>query len=573
MRKKRSLIILIFFSIILFTSAGFYTFFGPAPLENRKFNAYTEKFFCQEVSGNTISLHYTLKDPSQYDIEEAPVTFGQYSADSDAMCAAVENALALLGSHKRSKLSKENQLTYDVLESYLTSSLEQFQYALYEEPLAPLTGTQAQLPILLSEFRFYDKEDVDIYLKLLAQTPEYFQSILAFEQEKSKQGLFMSESRADTIITECETFINLQANNYLYSSFESRIDDLHLSEGDKAVYIKKNEDYIAQYLLPAYKELKDGLQKLRTTGTNNGGLCNLPKGSHYYEAVVNTETGSSRSIPELQKLTRNQITEDFTMLQKTITSSADMDTTQKITLKDSNPVSILSSLQSKLKGIFPKPPKVNTEIKYVEKSMEEYLSPAFYMIPAIDSTKDNVIYLNSGHMPDDLSLYTTLAHEGYPGHLYQTVYFANQDPVPIRSILNFGGYVEGWATYTEMLSYYFAPIEKDQAAIMQRNTSILLGLYALADMGIHYDGWSLMDTVAFFQDFGITDTQAIEEIYNLILSDPANYLKYYIGYVEFLELKKEAINKWGDNFSQERFHKAVLNVGPAPFDLVREYIF
>lgn len=291
------------------------------------------------------------------------------------MCAAVENALALLGSHKRSKLSKENQLTYDVLESYLTSSLEQFQYALYEEPLAPLTGTQAQLPILLSEFRFYDKEDVDIYLKLLAQTPEYFQSILAFEQEKSKQGLFMSESRADTIITECETFINLQANNYLYSSFESRIDDLHLSEGDKAVYIKKNEDYIAQYLLPAYKELKDGLQKLRTTGTNNGGLCNLPKGAHYYEAVVNTETGSSRSIPELQKLTRNQITEDFTMLQKTITSSADMDTTQKITLKDSNPVSILSSLQSKLKGIFPKPPKVNTEIKYVEKIHGGILKP------------------------------------------------------------------------------------------------------------------------------------------------------------------------------------------------------
>ena len=53
--------------------------------------------------------------------------------------------------------------------------------------------------------------------------------------------------------------------------------------------------------------------------------------------------------------------------------------------------------------------------------MEEYLSPAFYMVPAIDSTKNNVIYINQGHMPDDISLFTTLAHEGYPGHLYQTV--------------------------------------------------------------------------------------------------------------------------------------------------------
>lgn len=195
------------------------------------------------------------------------------------------------------------------------------------------------------------------------------------------------------------------------------------------------------------------------------------------------------------------------------------------------------------------------------------------MIPAIDNAKENVIYLNPGHMPDDLSLFTTLAHEGYPGHLYQTVYFNAAQPDPIRSLLNFDGYTEGWATYSEMLSYYFAPIEKEQATLMQRNNSVLLGLYALADMGIHYDGWTLLDTVSFFRSYGITDTEAIEEIYDLILSDPANYLKYYIGYVEFLELKKEAIEKWGKDFSQERFHQAVLDVGPAPFELIREYIF
>ena len=104
---------------------------------------------------------------------------------------------------------------------------------------------------------------------------------------------------------------------------------------------------------------------------------------------------------------------------------------------------------------------------------------------------------------------------------------------------------------------------------MQKNTSILLGLYALADMGIHYDGWSLSDTASFFRDYGITDAQAISEIYGLIVSDPANYLKYYIGYLEFLELKKYAIEKWGDKFTQERFHKIILETGPAPFKILR----
>ena len=63
--------------------------------------------------------------------------------------------------------------------------------------------------------------------------------------------------------------------------------------------------------------------------------------------------------------------------------------------------------------------------------MEEYLSPAFYMIPAIDNTSENVIYINKGHITDNLSLFTTFAHEGYPGHLYQNVYYASLHPNPI----------------------------------------------------------------------------------------------------------------------------------------------
>ena len=161
----------------------------------------------------------------------------------------------------------------------------------------------------------------------------------------------------------------------------------------------------------------------------------------------------------------------------------------------------------------------------------------------------------------------------YPGHLYQNVYYASLHPDPIRCVLNYGGYTEGWATYSEMMSYYFSTLTKEQATLFQRNSSVILGLYALADMGIHYDGWKLADAAAFFHTYGITDDATIEDIYDLIIADPANYLKYYIGYLEFLELKKNAVDKWGDNFTQMRFHKAVLDVGPASFDVIQKYVF
>ncbi|MEE0736091.1 MAG: DUF885 domain-containing protein [Lachnospiraceae bacterium] len=579
--KKRTLGILLTFSILLLLGTFFYSQHHTSQTEDQRFENYTDQLFRQELSGNTLSLHYTLKNPATYNIVNSSVSLGTYQTDTSNLSASLENSLSLLHSYDKTKLSKRNQATYEILENHLSYSLKSSQYLLYEEPLASLTGAQAQLPILLSEYQFYTKQDVDTYLALLAETPEYFASILDFEEEKAKHGLFMSKPQADAIIDECETFINLQNNNFLYSSFEQRLQTLNLPKKEKDAYVEKNVDSIKQYVYPAYEQLMQGLHELKNSGTNSGGLCHLPEGDKYYELLTAIETGSSRSIPELQELTKKHIAEDLASIQKTLSSlstetpspSSDLFKSQGVVLEDSNPASILSSLRGNLSGHFPAPPNVNVQIKYVSQEMQNFLSPAFYLIPALDNTEENIIYINNGHISDDLSLYTTLAHEGYPGHLYQTTYFASKNPSPIRHLLDCGGYTEGWATYSEMLSYYFAPIKKTQATLMQKNSSILLGLYALADMGIHYDGWSLLDTTTFFRGYGITDTKAIEEIYQLILSDPANYLKYYIGYVEFLELKKEAMTLWGKEFTQERFHKAVLDMGPAPFDLIRKYIF
>lgn len=579
--KKRTLGILLTFSILLLLGTFFYSQHHTSQTEDQRFENYTDQLFRQELSGNTLSLHYTLKNPATYNIVNSSVSLGTYQTDTSNLSASLENSLSLLHSYDKAKLSKRNQATYEILENHLSYSLKSSQYLLYEEPLASLTGAQAQLPILLSEYQFYTKQDVDTYLALLAETPEYFASILDFEEEKAKHGLFMSKPQADAIIDECETFINLQNNNFLYSSFDQRLQTLNLPKKEKDAYVEKNVDSVKQYVYPAYEQLMQGLHQLKNSGTNSGGLCHLPEGDKYYELLTAIETGSSRSIPELQELTKKHIAEDLASIQKTLSSlstetpspSSDLFKSQGVVLEDSNPASILSSLRGNLSGHFPTPPNVNVQIKYVSQEMQNFLSPAFYLIPALDNTEENIIYINNGHISDDLSLYTTLAHEGYPGHLYQTTYFANKNPSPIRHLLDCGGYTEGWATYSEMLSYYFAPIKKAQATLMQKNSSILLGLYALADMGIHYDGWSLLDTTTFFRGYGITDTKAIEEIYQLILSDPANYLKYYIGYVEFLELKKEAMTLWGKEFTQERFHKAVLDMGPAPFDLIRKYIF
>jgi len=45
-----------------------------------------------------------------------------------------------------------------------------------------------------------------------------------------------------------------------------------------------------------------------------------------------------------------------------------------------------------------------------------------------------------------------------------------------------------------------------------------------------------------------------------------------VGYVEILELKKDYMKQQGEDFSQKEFHKELLEVGPAPFEVVRKYM-
>ena len=573
-RKKIFLILPCCLLVILISFLSGNAFWSSLHAESsdRQFRTFTRSLFQTEVSANTISLHYTLRSPSDYGIADIPATYGSLSSDPIAAKASVRNVLSSLQEFDPDTLSSENALTFKILDTYLKNASTGTDYLLYQEPLGSVSGIHTQLPVLLSEYSFYDTQDVETYLALLKETPSYFDSVIRFEQKKAASGLFMPDYQADSVLDTCQSFIDMGKENYLVSTFNERIASLDLLHGNKKdSFQKENMKLVTEEIYPAYQNLITAIKSLKGKGMNEQGLSHFPYGKKYYEYLVRQTTGCNESISRLRLMTRAQILEDLSAMQK-ILFPADAALTKASVLEQTSPDSMLDDLRSKITDTFPKIPDVDFQVKYVPESMQDYLSPAFYMIPAIDNLTENVIYINNGQTASGLNLYTTLAHEGYPGHLYQTVYFSASEPDPIRSILDFGGYVEGWATYAEMMSYYLAPLPKTEASLLQKNNSVILGLYALADMGIHYDGWSVTDTVRFFSDYGINDPNAVQSVYKLIIGSPANYLKYYIGYLKFYELKKEMADALGNQFSQKEFHRAVLDVGPAPFEIVYDEV-
>ena len=249
----------------------------------QEFDQFTEDLFLENVDSDTISLHYVLADPAALGITDVPITFGEMSAASyQEAVQSIKDSRAKLSAFSYELLSGDQQLTYDILMSYLTTELASEKYELYAESLGPTTGIQAQLPVLLAEYTFYTVNDIDVYLKLLEKLPDYFSSILDFEKRKSEAGLFFSDETADGVIESCDNFIEDPENNYLIEVFNDKIDERSdLTDEQKADYKAQNQERIEKFVIPAYRLLSEGLQALKGTGTNDKGLAGLPDGANY----------------------------------------------------------------------------------------------------------------------------------------------------------------------------------------------------------------------------------------------------------------------------------------------------
>lgn len=539
------------------------------------FDSFLNSLFCSEVASNSINLHFSLADPESYGITDAPITLGNLSdkAVSESH-AEMENTLSCLKKFDYSILTTAQQLTYDVLSDYLQTQLQAAGLRLYDEILRPSTGIQSQLPVLYEEYKFYDADDVDDYLELISLTENYFSQIIRFEQQKAKAGLFMSDFACKTIISQCTDFIANPNGHYLIETFNHKIEQLEvLSDAERENYITKNEALVKEHVLPAYEQLAAALKDLLGKGTNEKGLCYLDRGTEFYEYLVYYDTGSPSDIPQIKKMIEKQ---RLTDLNAAAMLSAENPNVWKecnaVSLTAVDAISTLNTLQEQMKKQFPDPPDTEFTVSYIDECMEAYMAPAFYITAPLDDYSRNAIFINASTDNTTMRYFTTLAHEGFPGHLYQTVMSYDAGLTPVRCTLNYPGYVEGWATYVEMLSYQYAGLKEDVAEMLMHNQSALLSLYASTDIGIHYEGWSYEDMLLFWSNYGISDADALREVYELIVEEPAHYLKYYVGYLEFLRLKEAARETYGSNYSDKAFHEAVLKIGPAPFAIVEKYL-
>jgi uncharacterized protein (DUF885 family) len=572
LKKHRMLSVGIFLAAVL--SIIYAAILSPAGKSTGSFSEFCTTLFREEMKSNTMNLHFTLKDPKAAGIDSYEITLGSLSGDSPHNQARQLKKLSEeLKKYSHRSLKGKDRLTCRLLSDYISRQQNLAAYPYYDEPLTPSGGVTSQLPVLLAEYTFRNTRDIKDYLGLLSQMDTYFLGILDYEQKKADAGLFMSDEACLKVIEGCEVFTEHPDDNFLIDTFSNRLNAMDgLTDTQKNAYLKQHSKVLSDHVIPAYSQMIKGLTMLLGRGHNNWGLCNFPEGKAYYEAVVSADTGCDDSVEDLFSQIAKARREDLTFCQNLLEKNpklASQSPKPDAALKEEN--AMLSRLQKEILTDFPAPPQTEVEICHVDPALSEYLAPAFYITAPIDDISHNRIYINDAKNDTDIYYFTTLAHEGYPGHLYQTICTSSYGAPEVLSLLNYPGYTEGWATYTEMQSFYYAGLDPDLASLLQHNQAATLSLYATADIGIHYFGWEKEKIAAFWSEYGVDDTATVKRITDLILEEPGNYLKYYVGYLKFRQMREQFALE-NKSFSVSAFHEAILRTGPSPFSVLEETV-
>lgn len=572
------------------------------PSEEPSFSAFLNEFFQDYATTDSLSLHYTVADPEGLKIEPQPVSLGHFSEEAlRETNQTTRDYLNRLYNFSRDSLNDSDRLTYDLLEYALGNSVNTEQTLLYNSPLGPSTGLQTQLPILLAEYRFSCIEDVENYFLLLEDLPRYFSELCTFEEARSAAGTQACEEVLSRILLQCNSFVEDPGNNFLIESFRDRLTALPaLSSTQIADLCIRNQKLVFTKVIPAYETLIETLEKLIDPSIPATGLASYPDGAAYYETLVRSNTGSDKNMAELEQmledaLAKNMLTmmtlyesealrtelehyQSYGLTAKpevdsaipNIPSSASIPDVQNTPASTEYSSSLLLRLQEQICTDFPLPAEATFRVENIHPSLEDFISPALYLVPPFDNYTENVIYINRSKCTTE-SLFSTLAHEGYPGHLYQNTYFSATSPHPVRMLLNFTGYDEGWGTYAELYAYQYADCSEELRHFLVAEQVAGLCVYSLSDIRIHYHGEDLTSITGFLQKYGFSEDSA-EEIFYTQLAEPGIYLPYSVGYLEFCNLRDLYRSMEGADATLLTFHTFLLKTGPAPFSILEELL-
>lgn len=566
---------------LLITLLSVCTLFTYVPIqadsdpENKEFTKFMDQEFVNTLESDYITMHYAVKDYESYGIEKPETTIGTatLASYSDAVKTNTE-ALNKLKSFDYNTLSVNQQHDYDTYKKALEDSIALNSYPLFDSLFNPYSGILDNIVTNLTEFTFYTKEDFDDYLDVLSSVSDYFDEAIELTQYQAENGYFLSDSLLDAAEEWISDFVNKKEDSALICVFDEKVDAFSdLTSEEKEKYKKENKEIVLNSVIPAYENASVELKKLRGSAKYEGSLSNYPNGKEYYQALVSSKTSTNETVEELVSECEDYMSSLINLYIILYSLDGNIDT--EYTEADFSTGTAEETLEYLKEHMseYPAGPEVSYVCSYLDESVANDSVLAYYLVPTIDDYKNNVVRINGELVGEDAEqLYGTLAHEGYPGHLYQTTWYYATNPHPIRTVVSMIGYSEGWAMYAECDEFLNSTVSYEVGQYAFFDTSLGYVINAYADLGVNGLGWDVSTLQEKMDVIGLNGEAIAQTLYDYVIEKPGMILPYGIGMMKMQSLRAKTYTALQDKFNETTLDSVLLTYGPRPFETVEKDI-
>ena len=532
--------------------------------QDEKFDEFLQEQYKETMEGDYMTLHYGLRDYKSLGIEKPELNIGSASWDDyESDKADLEETLEELHAFDINTLNEEHQHDYETYEFYLENLIALNSFPMFDFWFLPTSGITDNLLTNFTEYIFYEKQDFEDYLAVLATVPDYVKGGLDITEKQAAEGYFMTDSALDETLEGIEKFVAKTDDNQLIIIFDENVDAFEgLSAAEKEDYKARNKEIVLNSYIPCYKEAAKRLEALRGSRKAGSAVYDLPQGEEYYAALVRLKASRDATVDELLDICAEYMKREL----ETLISVYNADTSVYFEIED--PEDVLKYLQDHLQN-YPEGPEVTFKASYLDPSVANDGVVAYYMEPPVDDLKDNVVRINGSNVGDTNELYETMAHEGFPGHLYQITWYMNTKPSLLRTTLNNIGYTEGWAMYSEDEAWQFSGLPEESAEYFSVNTSLSYVMQAAIDLGINGKGWTIEEAGKYLEDIGLNGTLA-GMMYDFVTQEPSLLVPYGVGLAQFANLRVKAEEAAGNDFDIVDYHRVLLTYGDRPFQIVEK---
>lgn len=548
----------------------------PAYAGSDEFSDHLYDEWKETVESDYLTMHSSVYDWRELGLTKPEVTFGDISIDSFRETVSyAEEALEKLHEFDIEELDETEWHDYMAFEAYLENSIDMYSYPEFQFMFRPFTGYLINVIDYFADFMFYEKQDVEDYLTLIEELPSYIDQMKEFTEAQAKEGYFLDDLGYTDAMSELNEMIEKGENCPLVVNFDNNIDGFDgISDAEKAEYKERNRTLISGSIIPAIRDVRAFLSELKgSRSVQSGALIEYEPGEgtadglEYYKALVKYSASSSDSLEDIFDYLTKAITESYDYLDWLFENDPEFTSPGKIEGMESIE-DVLSYLRANMQG-FPEGPDVDYTPSYLPPGSNDF-AMAYYIPAPVDNIRQNIIRVNKQNTNDPNTLYYVLAHEGFPGHLYQfTWYQASEGYKPLRHELTFMGYEEGWANYVERTMLLRSGLDKTSAEYLYLSEILSFMIYAASDIAVNGLGYDQEELSEYIENVGFDPAYA-EELYELSVEMPGSYIPYGYGAARFLEFRERAEQALGDDFDEEEFHEVLLTYGPRPFELVEE---